>query len=91
MSLLILDEVVWKQLGYMVVGIWGVFSPVIAMLLAELNFHWAIILFLTGTWVFVDIFILFYLHYVFNIEPIVESNTTLKNHTRIVTLAEAEN
>lgn len=80
-SLLVIDEVVLKQIGYMVVGIWGVFSPVIAMLLAELNFHWALILFLTGTWVFVDIFILFYIHYIFKIEPIVGSLVEAENTT----------
>lgn len=70
MSKLIIDEVVWKQFGYMIVGIWGMFSPVIALFLTEFSFHWAIILFLTGSWVFIDVFILFYIHYVFKIEPI---------------------
>ena len=65
---MIFDEVVYKQIGYMIVGIWGVFSPVIAQLLAELDVHWTLILFLTGSWVFADIFIAFYIHYWFKID-----------------------
>jgi len=76
-KIVIWDLVVWKQFGYMIVGIWGVFSPVIVLILAELSLHWAIILFITGAWVFVDIFILFYIHYIFKIEPVLPERTII--------------
>ncbi len=66
---MIWDEVVWKQFGYMIVGIWGLFGFVLWLFLDTLGLHWALIIFLAGAWEFIDVFILFYIHYVFKIEP----------------------
>ncbi len=66
---MIWDEVVWKQFGYLIVGVWGLFGFVLWLFLDTLGLHWALIIFLTGAWEFVDAFILFYLHYIFKIEP----------------------
>ena len=73
MSKLIIDEVVWKQLGYMLVGLWGLFGLVLAYILDIFLFHWILIIFITGAWEIVNVFILFYLHYIFNLEPITDS------------------
>lgn len=71
MSKLIIDEVVWKQLGYMLVGIWGLFGLVLAYILDIFIFHWILIIFITGVWELLDIFVLFYLHYVFKLNEII--------------------
>ena len=72
-SLLIIDEVVWKQIGYALVSLWELFGPVIALFLAELMFHWMIILFLAGAWEIFGALVLFYIHYIFKLETV--SNT----------------
>ena len=69
-SLLIIDEVVWKQIGYALVSLWELFGPVIALFLAELKFHWMIILFLAGAWEIFGAFVLFYIHYIFKLETV---------------------
>lgn len=66
---MIFDDIVFKQLGYTIVGIWLLFGPVIGYLLSLLDIHLIIIIFLAGSWEIVDAFIFFYIHYVFNIEP----------------------
>lgn len=72
MSKLIIDEVVWKQIGYSLVSVWELFMPVIALILEGLNFHWIIILFLVGAWGIFGALVMFYIHYVFNLEqPVV--------------------
>ena len=62
------DEIVKKQFGYMVVGIWGFLG--VALLDLLINF-WVLaplwIFAITGIWYCVDAFILFYFRYVFNI------------------------
>lgn len=70
MSKLIIDEIVWKQLGYMVVGIWGflgvgLFDLLINFLVLSMLWVWVF----TGIWYCIDVFIFFYIHYAFNIEP----------------------
>jgi len=80
------DEKLWKQLGYMVVGIWGLFSPALAIFLGELNFHWAIVLFLTGSWVFIDAFMLAIIIHYFNIElPEKESKSKIVQPEKVMT------
>ena len=68
MSKLIIDEIVWKQIGYTLVSIWMLFDPVIAYWLLSLELHWVIIAFLIGTWGIIGAFVLFYIHYAFNLE-----------------------
>jgi len=70
---MIWDEIVWKQFGYMLVGIWGflgvgLFDILINFLVVSMLWVWV----LTGIWYCLDVFIFFYIHYVFNIEPIIE-------------------
>lgn len=70
-SLLVLDETVWKQIGYMVVGIWGflgvgLFDLLINFLVLSMLWVWVV----TGIWYCLDVFIFFYIHYVFNIKPL---------------------
>ena len=67
MSRLIIDEVVWKQIGYALIGIWGLFGLVLAYILDIFTFHWVLIIFITGAWEIIDLFVLFYLHYIFNL------------------------
>ena len=68
MSKLIIDDIVWKQIGYTLVSIWLLFDPVIAYWLLSLELHWVIIVFLIGTWGIIGAFVLFYIHYAFNLE-----------------------
>ena len=66
-----IDEIVWKQIGYTIVGVWGFLGVALLDLLLSLSFVsplWLITI--TGIWYCVDALILFYIHYVFNIEPI---------------------
>ena len=65
MSKLIIDEVVWKQIGYTLVGLWGLFGLVLAYILDIFLFHWVLIIFITGAWELLDVFVLFYIHYIF--------------------------
>ena len=67
---MIWDEVVWKQFGYMLVGVWGFLGVALFEMLIS---FWVLTAFwvfaITGIWYCVDVFIFFYIHYVFNIEP----------------------
>jgi hypothetical protein len=68
-----IDEVVWKQIGYVIVGIWGFLG--VALLDTLLNVVYLSVLWtltIEGIWYTIDAFILFYVHYIFNYEPIVE-------------------
>ena len=69
MTLLIWDTVCWKQFGYMVISLWELFGPIIGLYLSSLLYHWLIIMFLVGGWEIFGVFVWFYLHYIFNIEP----------------------
>lgn len=74
---MIWDEIVWKQFGYMIVGIWGflgigLFDVLINFLVLSMLWVWVI----TGIWYCLDVFIFFYIHYVFNIEPVGKPITT---------------
>lgn len=73
-----IDEIVWKQFGYMIVGIWGLFGLVIIYLLGIIELPLVFIIFLTGTWELIDVFILFYIHYIFNIELELSETDVLK-------------
>ena len=78
---MIWDEVVWKQFGYMIVGVWGFVGVLLLDLLVNLwNFSLLSIITIEGIWYVVDAFIFFYIHYIFKIEPIggtaVDENTT---------------
>lgn len=69
------DEVVWKQIGYMIVGIWGFLGLALLDLLINLwvmSILW--IATIEGIYYAIDIFILFYIHYVFNIEPVTKED-----------------
>jgi hypothetical protein len=62
------DQKLWKEFGFMVVGIWGLFGPVMGYLLNQINLHMIWIIFIVGSWELVDAFILgIVLHY-FNID-----------------------
>ena len=79
-----IDEVVWKQIGYMVVGIWGFLG--IGLFDILLNFLvlsplWLVTI--TGIWYVLDAFILFYIHYVFNIEPKIPDSVVVFNKPEI--------
>lgn len=72
MSKLIIDEVVWKQIGYALVGLWGLFGLVLAYILDMFLFHWVLIIFITGAWEILDVLVLFYIHYIFLADIITE-------------------
>ena len=68
---MIWDEVVWKQFGYMIVGVWGFVGVLLLDLLINLwDFSLLSIITIEGIWYVVDAFIFFYIHYIFKIEPI---------------------
>ena len=73
---MIWDEVVWKQFGYMLVGVWGFLGVALFEMLIS---FWVLTPFwvftITGIWYCVDVFIFFYIHYAFNIEPITTTGT----------------
>ena len=71
MSKLMIDEVVWKQIGYSLVSVWELFIPVIALILEGLALPWQLILFLTGAWGIFGALVLFYIHYIFNLEQVI--------------------
>ena len=74
MSKLVIDEIVWKQIGYSLVGIWGLFGLVIGYWLNSLVLEIVLIIFLVGTWEIIDVFVLFYIHYIFKIVSITEAD-----------------
>lgn len=69
MSIIVWDEVVMKQFGYMIIGLWELFFPVVAFFLEGLNFHIVWIVFITGAWMIFGLFVWFYLHYIFKLDP----------------------
>ena len=78
---MIWDEVVWKQFGYMIVGVWGFVGVLLLDLLINLwSFSPLSIITIEGIWYVIDAFIFFYIHYIFKIEPtggtILDENTT---------------
>ncbi len=64
----LMDEVVKKQIGYSLVGIWESFLPVFVWLLSIWGLHPVLNLFLSATWGILGAFVGFYIHYVFGIE-----------------------
>lgn len=60
-----MDEIVKKQLGYMLVAIWAFVGLGFLELISDLSPLWIIAL--EGVWYAIDAFVLFYIHYVFNI------------------------
>ena len=72
---MIRDETVNKQVGYLIVGIWGFLGLALLDMLINL---WGIsplwIFAITGIYYCIDGFVLFYVHYVFNIEPVQVEN-----------------
>jgi hypothetical protein len=69
---MIWDDIVWKQFGYMIVGVWGFVGILLLDLLINLwDFSPLSIITIEGIWYVVDAFIFFYIHYVFKIEPVV--------------------
>ena len=74
---MIWDEVVWKQFGYMIVGVWGFIGVLLLDLLVNLwDFSLLSIITIEGIWYVVDAFIFFYIHYIFKIEPMLPEETT---------------
>lgn len=67
---MIIDEVVWKQLGYTLVAVWGFLGLALLDYLLSLPLSplWTITI--EGIWYSVDGLILFYIHYIFKIIPV---------------------
>ena len=69
---MIIDDIVRKQLGYLIVGVWGFVGILLLDLLINLyDFSPLSIITIEGIWYCIDGFIFFYIHYVFKIEPVV--------------------
>ncbi len=62
------DDVVKKQAGYSLIAILALFGVVFGFILDSTDLHWILVIALSGTWEIVDIFLFFYIHYIFNIE-----------------------
>ena len=76
---MIWDDIVWKQFGYLIVGVWGFVGILLLDLLINLyDFSPLSIITIEGIWYCIDGFIFFYIHYIFKIEPEV---ATLENTT----------
>ena len=91
---LIFDEVVYKQIGYMIVGIWGFLGVALLELLVNwLNVAPLWIIAIEGMWYVFDAFILFYIHYIFRIEPkktlTVDDKVDIPENPGVVEFAEA--
>lgn len=71
MGKLIIDEIVWKQIGYMIVGIWGFLGLALLDLLIN-SWAWSLLWIVTiqGIWYCLDVFFLFYIRYIFKLEVI---------------------
>jgi len=65
-----IDEIVWKQIGYSIVGIWGVAGILILDILYTLNLRPLWITAILGVWYILDAFIGFYIHYIFKLEAL---------------------
>ena len=79
---MIWDEVVWKQFGYMIVGVWGFIGVLFLDLLVNLwDFSLLSIITIEGIWYVVDAFIFFYIHYIFKIEPVQEVDLLVNTDT----------
>ena len=65
-----IDEVVWKQIGYALVGIWGFLGFAVLEWIHALGFSAFWIIALVGMWYVVDALALFYIHYVFKLPQI---------------------
>jgi len=70
MEIVWLDEVVWKQIGYALVGIWGFLGVGILEWIHALGISVFWIITLIGTWYVCDALVLFYIHYVFKLPQI---------------------
>ena len=67
---MIWDDIVWKQFGYLIVGVWGFVGILLLDLLINLwDFSPLSIITIEGIWYCLDGFIFFYIHYIFKIEP----------------------
>lgn len=62
------DDIVKKQAGYSLIAILALFGVVFGFILDSTDLHWILVIALSGTWEIVDIFLFFYIHYIFNIE-----------------------
>lgn len=73
-----IDEIVWKQVGYMIVGVWGFLGVALLELLMNV---WVLsplwIVTIEGIYYVINAFILFYVHYIFKLDPIVPPLKTL--------------
>ena len=65
-----IDEVVWKQIGYALVGIWGFLGFAVLEWIHALGFSAFWIIALVGMWYVIDALALFYIHYVFKLPQI---------------------
>ena len=69
---MIWDDIVWKQFGYLIVGVWGFAGILLLDFLVNFwDFSMLSIITIEGIWYCLDGFIFFYIHYVFKIEPVV--------------------
>ncbi len=66
----IFDNIVKKQLGYALIAILALCGFAFGYVLALIPLHWILVFVLSGIWEILDTFLFFYIHYVFNIEPV---------------------
>ena len=62
-----MDIIVKKQLGYLIAGIWGAWGFAILALLLNIATSTLWIITIEGTWYAIDAFIVFFIHYYFNV------------------------
>ena len=70
MEIVWIDEIVWKQIGYALVGIWGFLGIGILEWIHALGFSAFWIIALVGMWYVIDALVAFWLHYVFKLPQI---------------------
>ncbi len=75
-----MDEVVWKQIGYTLVGILGFLGTGIVEWINALGISPFWIVSLVGCWYILDAFLLFYIHYIFKL-PQTEQDNNLATAT----------
>lgn len=77
-KILIYDVIVKKQLGYALVAILALCGFAVGYVLALIPSHWILVFVIGGIWEILDTFLFFYIHYVFNIEPVTKPEEVAK-------------
>lgn len=63
-----MDNIIKKQIGYLIAGIWAAWGLAILAILLDLAPSPLWIGAIEGTWYAIDAFMIFFIHYYFNIE-----------------------